>query len=74
MNAIRVIKTVESTDVYELASYLGQKVEIIIFPLSDGAQEPAEEDMEARQARFFEIIEQCAGTVTPWTREELYAR
>jgi hypothetical protein len=74
MNATRVIKTVESTDVDELARYMGRQVEIIIFPLSDEAQETAAQDRAARQTQFFEIIEQCAGTVQPWTREELHER
>ncbi len=74
MQATRVIKTVEQTDLYELASYLGQKVEIIILPLTEEIEQVPEGELEVKRRRFFEIIDQCAGHMKPWTREELHER
>jgi hypothetical protein len=61
MQATRVIKTVEHTDLDELASYLGQKVEIIILPLTEEIEQAPESELEGKRRRFFEIIDQCAG-------------
>jgi hypothetical protein len=74
MQATRVIKTIEHTELQELLSYLGQKVEIIILPLTEEIVETSEDDLETQRQQFFEIIEHCAGHVTPWKREELYDR
>ena len=73
MNAVRVIKTIEMTNLYELAPYIGQRVEIIIFPLSDEREEDVD-DIERRRRKFFNMIDQYPGTISPWTREELHAR
>lgn len=74
MNALRVINTIEKTELYELSAYIGQQVEITIFPISNEHAQPVEDNVETRRQQFFDVIEQCAGIVAPWTREELYAR
>jgi hypothetical protein len=74
MQATRIIKTIEHTDLRELASYLGQTVEIIISPVSDQNTPSSENERGANREKFFEIIEQCTASVKPWTREELYER
>jgi hypothetical protein len=63
---LRIIKQIENTDLKELSPFIGRKVEIIISPLTD--------DNKDNKTEMFEIIEKCSGTVTPWTREELYDR
>lgn len=73
MNVMRLIKTIEMTNLYELAPYIGQRVEIIILPLADECEED-EDDIERRRRKFFNMIDQHSGTISPWTREELHAR
>jgi len=73
MNVMRLIKTIDTTNLYELAPYVGQRVEIIIFPLSDEREEDVD-DIECRRRKFFNMIDQYTGTISPWTREELHAR
>ncbi len=68
MEATRIIKSIVQTDLPELSSYIGQKVEIIIFPIYE------DETLERERIQFFDIIERCAGHIEPWTREELYER
>ena len=74
MQATRVIKTIEHTNLDELASYLGQKVEIIILPFTEEIEQVPEGELEVKRRRFFEIIDQSAGQMKPWTCEELHER
>ena len=74
MEATRVIKTIETTTLDELSSYVGQQVEIIIWPIKENVSITADDDLETRKIRFFQMIDQHAGPITPWTREELYER
>ena len=74
MQATRVVKTIEHTELDELTAYLGQKVEIIIFPFSEEIEGSPEKELEVKRQQFFKIIEQSAGQVTHWTREELHER
>jgi hypothetical protein len=67
MEATRIVRTIEQIELTELSSYIGQTVEIIIFPISEESPAPD-------KVKFFEIIDQCAGHIEPWTREELYER
>lgn len=69
MQATRIVKMVEQTQLSELTPYLGQKVEIIIFPI-----EEMEQNSPQAVTSLFEIIDECAGQIAPWTREELYDR
>lgn len=69
MQATRIVKMVEQTQLSELTPYLGQKVEIIIFPI-----EEMEQSRTQTVTALFEIIDECAGQIVPWTREELYDR
>lgn len=68
METLRIIKTVNNTDLSELLPYIGKKVEIIISPVNDDKAE------DNNRSRMFEIIERCSGIVEPWVREELYDR
>ena len=74
MQATRIIKTIEDTHVGELSSYIGQQVEIIIWPVEEKPITTADEDLERRERQFFQLLDRCSGTVKPWTREELYER
>jgi len=49
MEATKIIKTIEDTDLQELTFYLGQKVEIIILPVTDGLAPGKEEDLDTRR-------------------------
>jgi hypothetical protein len=71
MQASRIIKTIEHTELPELTSYLGQKVEIIILPISEKEILSSEYALEAKRGRFFEILEQQDTDARPWTLEEL---
>lgn len=73
MQATRIIKTIEQTQLYELTPYLGKKVEIIILPLAIEIEEEKAADKK-RIVSLFEMIDECAGHIAPWTREELYDR
>ncbi len=74
MQATRVIRTIQDTQLRELASYIGQQVEIIIWPVAGETSTSASADFEAGKTRFFEMIDQHAGSVSSWTREELHER
>lgn len=74
MQATRVIRTIQDTQLRELTSYIGQQVEIIIWPVADEVSTSTDDDLETRKAQFFQMIDQHAGSVTSWTREELYER
>ena len=74
MQATRVIRTIKDTQLRELTSYIGQQVEIIIWPVTEDTSIPPADDLEARKVRFSQMIDQYAGSVAPWTREDLYER
>ncbi len=74
MQATRIIRTIEGTDLGELTSYVGQQVEIIIRPIPEEGSAPADDDLHARSSRFFQMIDRHAGSMSPWTREELHGR
>lgn len=74
MEALRLIKTLETMEVEELAPFVGQKIEIIVFPLTEEHESLEERELETNRQRFFTLIDQHSGTIRPWTREELYER
>jgi hypothetical protein len=67
MQALHLIKTIENTNLVELEEFIGKKVEITVEPI-------AEEILEGKKVKIFEIIERCAGHVEPWTRDEIHER
>lgn len=69
MQAMRIVRTLERTQLYELTPYLGKKVEIIVFPIEEEMS-----DNTQRLASMLEIVDECAGHLATWTREELYDR
>jgi len=66
MEALRIIKKVEQTDLKELFPYIGRKVEIIVLPIED------DDTVAAGRSKFFEIVERCSGHIEPWKREDIY--
>jgi hypothetical protein len=74
MEALRLIKTLKTMEVEELAPFVGQKIEIIVFPLIEESDVVEERNLETDRQRFFTLIDQHSGTIRPWTREELYER
>ncbi len=74
MEALRLIKTLKTMEVKELAPFVGQKIELIVFPLTDENETTAETNLETNRRRFFTLIDQHSGTIRTWTREELYER
>lgn len=67
MQTLRIIKTIDSTNLQELMPYIGKKVEITILPFEDL-------EIKKRKKRAFEIIERCAGHIQSWTRDEIHER
>lgn len=74
METLRLIKTLNSTEVEELAPFIGQTIEIIAFPVTEETDFAEEADLETDRQRFFALINQHSGTIRRWTREELHER
>lgn len=68
MDALKIIKDIQDTNLEELKRFYGKKVEIIILPYEDRSTD------NDSYSVLFDIINRNQGEIKPYTREDLYER
>ena len=53
MQATRVIRRIKDTQLQELTSYIGQQVEIIIWPVTEDTSISTDDDLERKLGKGF---------------------
>ena len=56
MEAIRIIKKIDSVELHELEQYKGQEVEIIIFPVEKEAKEKKEPSQKKSLSDLYGVL------------------